>query len=172
MTAKVYGGGRRGWHRPSRCECDKIPYRDEAAALLAAAHRGEDAGIPLSVYKCPGSSSWHLTSRGFRPQALKTRPRVLAWHLSVRRVITWPELLREFGLDPDERTNASQKLSKALSAFTDLGLAVRWPGPRGAWVVEAADLDGLRRVMQVGLQEYAESRGTSVSRRRPDAASQ
>ena len=31
MPPKIYGGGRHGWHRPARCDCDKIPYRNVRA---------------------------------------------------------------------------------------------------------------------------------------------
>jgi hypothetical protein len=167
MPPKLYGGGRRGFPRPNRCDCGKIPYRDEAAALAAADTRSEDAGVPLHVYKCPGSSRWHLASRGFSPESLKTRPRILAWHLSVRRVITWDALMREFGFHPAERTNASRKLALTLRVFADLGL-VNMDDPRPPYVT-AVDFDGLLRVMQVGLQEYAESRGQSVTRQPREA---
>ena len=164
MPPKIYGGGRHGWHRPARCDCDKIPYRGEEEALAAAAKRGEDAGIPLTVYKCPGSSSWHLTGRGFRPEALKTRPRIMAWHLTVRRVISLDGLYGELGLDPVPGEDRSQKAKafRVLAAFADLGL-VRLDDPRRSYVT-AADDAGLRRVMQAGLQEYADSRGLSVTR--------
>lgn len=164
MPSTLYGGGRRGWRRPSKCECDKIPYRDEAAALAAADSRGADAGIPLTVYKCPGSTSWHLTGRGFHPRSLKTRPRIVAWHLSARRVMSLDGLYSELGVDPvlmeDHRQRS--RVSKVLRAFADLGL-VRLHDPRRGYVT-AVDFDGLCRVMQVGLQEYAEAHGMSVTK--------
>jgi hypothetical protein len=54
-----------------------------------------------------------------------------------------------------------------LRVLADLGL-VRLDDPRRSYVT-AVDLDGLRRVMQVGLQEYAESRGISVTKPTRDA---
>jgi hypothetical protein len=161
MPPTVYG---RGWRRPNRCECDKIPYRDEAAALAAAEGRGADAGIPLTVYKCPGSTSWHLTGRGFHPRSLKTRPRIMAWYLSARRVMSFDGLCRQLGVDPAcaEGHRQRSSVSKVLRTFADLSL-VRLDDPHRSYVT-AVDFDGLRRVMQVGLQEYAEAHGMSVIR--------
>jgi len=48
-----------------------------------------------------------------------------------------------------------------LWVFVELGL-VRMDDPRPPYIA-AADDAGLLRVMQVGLQEYAESRGVSVT---------
>ena len=166
MPPTVYSGGGRAWRRPSRCECDKIRYRDEAAALAAAEGRGADAGILLTVYTCPGSTSWHLTGRGFHPRSLKTRPRIIAWYLSARRVASLDGRYRELGVNPaggeDQRLKSS--VSRVLRAFADLGL-VRLDDPH-KWYVTAVDFDGLRRVMQVGLQEYAEAHGMSVTKPR------
>ncbi len=74
MPPKLYGGGKHPWRRPARCDCDKIPYRDETAALAAADKRGEDAGIPLRVYKCPGSTSWHLGQQRVPPAVAEVAP--------------------------------------------------------------------------------------------------
>jgi hypothetical protein len=163
MPPTVYGGGRRDWRRPNRCECDKIPYRDEAAALAAAEGRGADADIPLTAYKCPGSTSWHLTGRGFHPRSLKTRPRIMAWHLSARRVMSLDGLYRELGVDPARGEDHRQRsrVSKVLRAFADLGL-VRLDDPHRSYIT-AVDFDGLHRVTQVGLEEYAAAHGMVVT---------
>jgi hypothetical protein len=169
MPPTLYGGGRRAWHRPDRCDCGKIPYRDEAAALAAAELRREEFDTPFRAYKCSGTTRWHLATRGFRPEALKSRPRILAWHLSIRRVISWDGLLREFGLDPSEsaRSKVAKRLFKTLQVFAELGL-VNLNDPRPPYIT-AVDYDGLFRVMTVGLQEYADSRGISVTKPIRDA---
>jgi hypothetical protein len=161
---RLYGGGRSAWQRPNKCDCGKIPYRDEAAALAAAELRREEFDTPFRAYKCPGTTRWHLATRGFRPEALKSRPRVLAWHLSARRVVSWDGLLREFGLDSPEgrRSKVGKSLFRTLRVFTELGL-VNLDDPRPPYIT-AVDYDGLLRVMTVGLQEYAESRGVTVTK--------
>lgn len=160
MPPKLYGSG---WRRPDHCDCGKIPYRDEAAALAAAGQRGEESGVSLTVYKCPGSARWHKTGRGFHPRSLRTRPRIIAWHVSALGVISYAGLYQALGLspDPDQDRAVKSKVRKVLHAFADLGLVVRdEPRPR---YVTAVDRAGLLRVMQVGLEEYADSRD-------PDAA--
>lgn len=88
----------------------------------------------------------------------------MAWHLSVRRVMSLDGLYRELGLDPARGEDHRQKsrVGKVLRMFDDLGL-VRLDDPHRSYVT-AVDFDGLRRVMQVGLQEYTESRGMSVTK--------
>ena len=78
--------------------------------------------------------------------------------------------LREFGLDPAEsgRSKVAKSLFKALRVFAELG-PVSLDEPRPPYVT-AVDYDGLLRVMTVGLQEYAESRGVRVTKPTPDAA--
>lgn len=44
------------------------PYRQRG--IRHARRAGADAGIPLTVYKCPGSTGWDLTGRGFHLRSL------------------------------------------------------------------------------------------------------
>lgn len=151
------------WTRPAKCDCAKVPYRNETAALAAADRQRERFDVPFRAYKCPGTSRWHLSTRGFRPEALKSRPRILAWHLTARQVITRDALLRECGLDPtDPGSNPAAKARTALRIFAQLGL-VSLDDPRRGYI-RATDYEGLRRVMMVGLDEYAASHGMRIRR--------
>lgn len=162
----------RPWHRPNKCDCGKIPYRDEGTALAAAELRSEEIDMPLRAYKCPGTARWHIAARGFHPRALKSHARMLAWHLSARRVISRDALLGEFGLDPvaDRGSSAMRKFNAILRAFQELELA-KYGEPRPQYIT-AADQEGLRRVMAVGLEEYAGSRGFAVEHGRKLVARQ
>lgn len=147
-------GRRQYW--PARCSCPKARYSDEAAAELAAAGRAADAGVPLRTYKCPGSRSWHIASRGFSRAALKTENRVIAWIISQNGGISYAGLYRELGLRPgrDEDLSAKKRARRIVHGFSELGLVTRDEPARGTYVT-AADRAGLLRVMQVGLTEYA-----------------
>lgn len=158
---RVYDG--RNFRRPRQCDCGKVRYRDEGAALAAAERRGAESGSGLRAYRCPGTSAWHLTARGFRPSSLKSDARILAWHVHVSRVTTRQQLRAKFGIKGDQDSwtaperNKAKKLSAILGELAALGLAQL--GERGT--VTAADDAGLLRVMAVGLQEYAASRRAS-----------
>lgn len=118
-----------------------------------------DDGLHLRVYKCPGTAVWHLASRGFRPEALKSAARMVAWHvdhgnsLARESIFAGMHLDSRYGYD----TRQKKKIRRVLKAFSDLGL-VRLDDPAPGWVT-AADRKGLLRVMMTGLEEYAGERG-------------
>lgn len=143
-----------------RCDCDKIRYRTEQEALVAAELNGELFDTEFRAYKCPGHSTWHLATRGFHPRALKSRARIAAWHLSTRKVMTRDVLFEQLGLTGVEALHSSRgkKLSKVLTTFAKLGL-IRQGHPRPPYIT-VTDQEGLRRVMTVGLEEYEQSRNT------------
>jgi hypothetical protein len=161
MPPQIYDGS---WRRPNKCGCHKVAYRDEAAALAAAELHGAEFDTQFRAYKCPGTTRWHLATRGFHPRALKSRPRILAWHISARGVISQEGLMHEVGLDPsaNRASKAANRFFKTLKIFAELGL-VKLDDPRPPYI-KATDYDGLSRVMAVGLQEYAESRGVSITK--------
>ena len=66
------------------------------------------------------------------------------------------------GLEYGENRSQKRSVASTPGAFADLGL-VTLDDPHRTYGT-AADFDGLRRVMQVGLQEYAEAHGHSVTR--------
>jgi hypothetical protein len=156
---------RSAWHRPGTCNCGKIPYPDEAAALRSAERAAGDLNTDFQVYKCPGHSSWHKRTRGFHPRALKSRARILAWHLDARRVVDRDWLLEAFEIPPGCAWASQQgrKLAKTIGAFAKLGL-ISVDDPRPSYIT-VTDEAGLRRVMAVGLEEYAESRGIDITLR-------
>lgn len=154
-----------GWQRPDRCGCGKIPYPDEASALAAAEVRKETFSVPFRAYRCPGTARWHLATRGFHPRALKSRPRIIAWHLTARRVMGFDGLLRELGLPSGftSEKGAARKAAKVreiVRIFADLGLVE--VDDRRPPYISAVDYDGLHRVMAAGLEDYAASRGVSL----------
>lgn len=107
-----------------------------------------------------------MATRGFHPRALKSHARILAWHIAVRRVISWDAILDEFGIPrlESERTkrqhNLAGKLNKMLRVFSELGL-VTIGDPRPGYIT-AADEDGLGHVMAVGLEAYANEKDVSL----------
>jgi len=147
------------WERPGSCSCGKRSWGSEADALAAAMRSARKFGGAFNVYRCPGSSVWHATTHGFTPKSLKSEARIAAWHLAKRPATREWALLAEMGIG-EWQSYKGRKLRAILRAFADLGLiALEQPGPG---FVTATDPSGLRRVMAVGLQEYAESQGVGL----------
>lgn len=158
------------WHRPRRCQCAKVPHRTEADARRAPSLPSEMADLPFRVYRCPGSQSWHVATRGFHPRSLKTRARITAYYLlreenagtrdlvyRVRECGSWPQA------EPESREHLRQlkKMGQMLRDMEILGLIERGvPAPGFHRPVDRA---GLRRVIEVGLEEYATVADRSVS---------
>jgi hypothetical protein len=154
-------------HTPSpKCGCkNKTQYPSEAVALTVAARRAELARLPISVYLCPGTSCWHLTSRGFRPASLKSRARILAWHIDRRRALRRDDLLSIVDLRTGGSWEASQgkKLNEILGKFRKLGLVTGGYRTIGDPVIRVADHHGLVRVMKVGLDQFEMERERQVN---------
>jgi hypothetical protein len=138
--------------RPWRCGCAKIRYQTEEDARAAAERHPDVYGSGFHLYKCPGARPWHIATRGFHPRALKSRGRILAYHMSARRVVdvNWV-IEHELGLSPN--TPGWRTAHRLVDDYVTWGLvrAVERPGTR---TVEAADEDGLFRVIQIGWEQY------------------
>jgi hypothetical protein len=141
---------RRRYRYNRRCDCEKLPWRTEADARR---HLTSDDHYPAEarVYKCPASAVWHVSTRGFSPEALRSRARILAWHLSARRHVDLDDLARrEFGFP---RWNGNNDFNRLVRLMRVAGLA-RWDADRPGRYLAAVDNDGLYRVCEVGLHEY------------------
>lgn len=155
---------RRGRWRPGKCDCAKNFYWDEARALAAADRLGEIYDSDFRAYKCPGAAVWHLRTRGFTPESLRSRPRVTAWHLAARGATTPDTILDLMGLpawssDRSERRKIAS-VRTTLEIFAALGL-ITADDPRPPYV-SVASREGLTRVMMTGLDEYVRSLGIVV----------
>lgn len=164
MNSRLPGYGRR-YTMPRTCDCPKSKYRTEQQALRSADRAAADLGIPFSVYKCPGHQVWHKATRGFSVNSLKTRPRILAWHITRRpggAGIKW--LYAQLGFETREERASSKgrTVGRALTAFARLDL-IRFDDPQPGFV-RAVDPEDLQRVMQVGLSEYARDRQQAPGR--------
>lgn len=160
MPSHAYGNRH---YTPGKCDCGKRSYRTETAALAAAEGSAETFGVPFRAYKCPGHRVWHVTSHGFHPRALKSRARVIAWHLDARRVTTRAYLYQRLGLaGPGDRK--AKNVRDIIREFARLGLVSR-DDPKPGYLTVTGH-SGLVRIMQVGLEEYAQSRGIDTGRRR------
>jgi hypothetical protein len=138
--------------RPWRCGCDKIRYRSEDEARSVADRHPQVYGTDFRVYKCPGARPWHIATRGFHPRALKSRARIMAYHISARRIVDTNWIIeRELGLTP--RGSGWRSAHRLVGEFAQLGL-VRYVERPGTRTVEVTDADGLFRVIQVGWEQY------------------
>lgn len=134
--------------RRFNCRCGKKRYRDEEAAVVAAAADTGAFGGTVTAYRCPGGLAWHLTAHGYLPEGLRTVGRRLAHEL-----LTHGEAdLAAFraGL-PAGRHARADRCAEQLAA---LGAAHRTAPGR----LTAADPVALRRVIQIGLDAYAQER--------------
>ena len=134
--------------RRYNCACGKKRYRDEESALAAAAADVCAHGGEVTPYRCPGGLAWHLTSRGFTPEALPTAGRRLAFALLEHGEL---DLDAVTGRDP----RRARRLLQCAEQMTALGLAGRRDGR-----LVAVDRTGLARVVRIGLDGYAEERVT------------
>ena len=142
--------------RRYNCACGKKRYRDEPAALAAAAADQRAYGVAAQVYRCPGGLAWHLTSRGFTPQALPSVGRRLAFELLASGEVDLDDFVaraypRPRGPDPRRRDRAG----RCAGQMAALGL-VAGVGTTGR--LRALDRPGLARVVQIGLDAYAQER--------------
>ncbi|SNY64787.1 hypothetical protein [Paractinoplanes atraurantiacus] len=126
--------------RRYNCSCGKKRYRDEESALAAAAGDARTYDENVTVYRCPGGLAWHLTAHGFVPEALRSAGRRVAYALLSRESLDW--------------TSIDTRDVRAAHRIVALGLASgRPPGP-----LRATDRAGLTRVVQIGLDAYAQPR--------------
>lgn len=141
-TTDPYGG----------CECDKQSWRSEQLAIAArtsACHRGHYPDT-ARVYKCPATSRWHIATRGFHPDVLKSRNRIVAWHLWSRGLIDLAEITRrEFGMTSWK----DNKRFKGEIAVMNNATLTCWDRDRPGYLA-AVDKPGLFRVCEIGLREY------------------
>lgn len=144
-----------GYRKPYRCGCDKIRYRAEVDAL-ATITRHPDRYDGGRAYKCPGHSCWHIATRGFKPSALQSQGRIVAWHAMQRGTVDYVDLARrEFGMSDGDITGRVSRWSKYRTRIGQLqrvGL-VAVDAPRSGYLI-ALDKEGLWRVCQIGLSEY------------------
>jgi len=138
--------------RPWRCSCSKIRYRSEEEARAVAERHPDVYGTGFHLYKCPGARPWHIATRGFHPRALRSRGRILAYHMSARRVIdvNWV-IEHELRLAPN--SPAWRSAHRLVDDYVASGLVrpVDRPGTR---TVEVTDEDGLFRIIQIGWDQY------------------
>jgi hypothetical protein len=136
--------------RRYNCRCGKKRYRDEEAALAAAAQDSAEHGEACTAYRCPGGLAWHVTSSGYLPQALRTVGRRLAHELLTAGVVELPDF--RVRVIRDERKR--RRLDRVAADLVTAGIA----GEDRPGALRAADRDALRRIVQVGLDAYLAER--------------
>ncbi|AEV87095.1 hypothetical protein ACWT_6078 [Actinoplanes sp. SE50] len=146
--------------RRYNCGCGKKRYRDEPAALAAAAADERAHQVPATTYRCPGGLAWHVTAHGFLPEALRSVGRRLAYELAEHGRVDLDDFgTRVLRLDtrPDQRQR--DRVRQCAEQMAGLGLARPDDGrPAPGSHLVAVNLPGLRRVVQVGLDAYRQER--------------
>jgi hypothetical protein len=157
-----------GYVRRLRCSCKKISHPDEAAAALAAVRAGSSLNRLFTTYRCIGNACWHTTADGFQPSSLNaSKGRRLAYEVLLHGEANLDEFrYRVFGLYPsDAGRGAWKRVSSIARAMVDLGLVTRHDV-----TIRQADRDGLRRVVQIGLEGYRAERAAGTDSSRPASA--
>lgn len=131
-----------------KCGSGKRKYATEQEAKIAAAWMQPRSKQPVSVYKCVGSSKWHLNTRNPGLEGL-SQARKIALHLVRKKQVTRAELLEMFW-DPERRRKHLRRLLKTMA---DLGVL-----SRDEEVVIAKDVEGLKRIITVGLRAYTKEK--------------
>lgn len=157
-------GGRR-----YNCGCGKKRYRDERSALDVAAIDQRDFGGAIRVYRCPGGLAWHLTAHGFTPEALRSVGRRLAYELLEHGEVSVDEFRSRALGGHGAGSRRWERVARCAAQMVELGLARSdlgcpgrpWPATAPPEIeytgrLQALDRDGLARVVQVGLDAYAE----------------
>ena len=161
----LHTGDDPNWERPTHCRCKKIRYRTEQEARQSPGLPADQAHLPFRVYRCPGSRSWHIATRGFSPANLRSTARVAAFYLLREGEITVLELVRRGTLlgitSAAERGTPkhSKRMKRVRRTMRDLAtLGVVTPGDTVHSPYRPLDRAGLARVIEVGLAEYAAER--------------
>ena len=143
--------------RRYNCGCGKRRYRDERSALAAAdADRAVHGGV-VAVYRCPGGLAWHLSAHGFTPEALRSTGRRLAYDLLEHAEVDLDDFRdRVLRLRTRPEGRRSARAERCAGQMAELGL-VRRAAADGSLLV-AVNRPALRRVVQIGLDGYAEER--------------
>jgi hypothetical protein len=142
--------------RRYNCACGKKRYRDEPAALAAASADEVAYGQVVTVYRCVGGAAWHLSAHGFVPGALKSVGRRLAYEVVDRGQVDLDEFVGGVGGRNHRR---GVRAERCAAQMVDLGLVERAAAGGGErrWLC-ARDRAGLGRVVQIGLDAYAQER--------------
>lgn len=136
--------------RAGSCFCGrgKVCFATEAAALAAAAKHADTYSVDFTVYLCPGTEIWHLTTGGMHPASLKSAGRIFAWHLWQLKVLDPDAILTGMRIGKDSRKRTLRMLEHLITA----GAAARRADNR----VELLDPAPVLRIMQIGWDRYYE----------------
>lgn len=132
----------------NKCKCGsgKRKYATEEDAKIAAAWMTPRVGEPVSVYKCVGSSKWHLTTSNPGLSSL-SQARKIALQLVRKKRIARSEI-SDMLVCPKRK-----RLRTLLKNMEDLGLL-----SRDGDMIAAKDVNGLKRIISVGFRMYAQER--------------
>ncbi len=145
--------------RRFQCDCGKVRYRTEQDAQKAANRDHNTHGGVITTYRCPGGLAWHVTSKGFLPESLRTIGRRLAYELLMHDQVDLDDFRRRvLRLSPDDR--AWRRVRQYAKEMTAAGLAAEAETGEGrkSGLFSPVDRDGLKRVVQVGLDTYLAER--------------
>lgn len=151
--------------RPANCLCDKKKHPHEQAALEQAARDAGRYDAVVTVYRCPGSTSWHVSSTGFTPAGLQSYGRRLAYELLLHPGGVFLNDFRGRVLGLALEDTGWRRVGRYARRLVELGAARQRPaadGGRPTGWYELADERAARRIVQLGVDGFEEETRQAV----------
>lgn len=159
--SEIRAGHERG--RQLQCGCGNGIYLSEEGALDDAGPGLRPAGV-VPVYRCPGSTAWHVAPQDALPaDVLDSVGRRVAYELLLSPTLDVDEFRRTvLHLDPEaDKRKWSRTWSRYVRPLLDFGVAALLePSPsRSDRTIQLTDPAAANRIVQVGIDYFRHERG-------------
>jgi hypothetical protein len=160
-VSETRAGHERG--RQLQCGCGNGIYLSEQGALNDAGPGPRPAGV-VSVYRCPGSTAWHVAPEDTLPaEVLDSMGRRDAYGLLLNPVLDVDEFRRTvLRLDPEsDKRKWSRTWSRYVRPLLDFDVVTLLePGPgRSDRTIQLTDPAAANRIVQVGVDYFRHEHG-------------
>jgi hypothetical protein len=160
-VSETRAGHERG--RQLQCGCGNGIYLSEQGALDDAGPGPRPAGV-VPVYRCPGSTAWHVAPEdALPPEVLDSMGRRVAYELLLNPVLDVDEFRRSvLHLDPEtDKRKWSRTWSRYVLPLLDFDVAARLEpeSGRSGRTIQLTDPAAANRIVQVGIDYFRHEHG-------------